>query len=187
MPPPPPPRKTMTQLESDEAYARQLAEQYDSTYSGFGTRGYGDPPMPRGQRQASLKPNELYDDKEHSFIDGKRIRLHWISLTHEDDLPVIKQNLAKGFADTKDTINKWIKDFQKRIDGDDSDDPIPRPGGPSNQRQNFGPSTSSQLHGIRKTADANRQSGDKDRYDADPQVLGDDFGHRLELRDDDCK
>jgi hypothetical protein len=41
------------------------------------------------------------------------------------------------------------------------------------------------MHGIKKQAEAIRRSGDRDRYDADPQVLGDDFGHRLELRDDD--
>jgi hypothetical protein len=104
-----------------------------------------------------------------------------------DDLPVIKQNLAKGFQDTKNTINKWLKDFQKRLDGDDSDDGLTQPGGSSSQRQDFGPSTSNQVHGIRRQAEANRRSGDRDRYDADPQVLSDDFGHRLELRDDDGK
>jgi hypothetical protein len=103
-------------------------------------------------------------------------------------LPVIKQNLQKGFQDTKTTINKWIKDFQKKIDGDESDDPIPRPGGVDpRRRQDFGPSTTNQIYGIRKSAEATRRSGERDRYDADPQVLSDDFGHRLELRDDESK
>ena len=102
-----------------------------------------------------------------------------------DDLPVIKQNLAKGYQDTKLTINKWLKDWQKKLDGDESDDPIPRPGGSQQQRrQDFGPSASNQLYGIRKSAEASQRSGEKDPYDADPQLLSDDFGHRLELRDD---
>jgi hypothetical protein len=73
LPPPPPPRKahTMSQMESDALYARQLAAQYDSSYTGFGSREEGDPPLPRGRREGGLKPNELYEDKEHSFIDGK--------------------------------------------------------------------------------------------------------------------
>jgi hypothetical protein len=100
-------------------------------------------------------------------------------------LPVIKQNLQKGFQDTKTTINKWIKDFQRKLDGDEEEDPIaPGPSQPQQKRQDFGPSTSNQIYGIRKSADGTRRSGDRDRYDADPQVLSDDFGHRLELRDD---
>jgi hypothetical protein len=71
-PPPPPPRKTQpqSQLESDEAYARQLAEEYgDDSYTGFGARGQGNPPLPSRRRETGLKPNELHD-KEHSFFDG---------------------------------------------------------------------------------------------------------------------
>jgi hypothetical protein len=107
----------------------------------------------------------------------------WL-LIFPDDLPIIKQNLQKGFEDTKNTINKWFKDLQKKIDGDDEDEHIPpRPQGPGPRRQDFGPSKSDQLLGIRKSGEA-RRSGERDRYDADPQVLGDDFGHRLELRDE---
>jgi hypothetical protein len=74
-PPPRPPRPTrqpMTQLESDELYARQLAEQYNqpAQYEGFGSRGKGDPPLPRRRKESGLKPNELYEGKEHSFFDG---------------------------------------------------------------------------------------------------------------------
>jgi len=68
--PPPPPRKPMTQLESDELYARQLAEHYNSAYTGFGSRDRGDPPLAANQRDTGLKPNEMYGDKEHSFFDG---------------------------------------------------------------------------------------------------------------------
>jgi hypothetical protein len=73
--PPPPPRKSsataVSQLEADAIYARQLAQHYDNQQSqgGYGARTHGDPPLPRRQ-QTGLKPNELYDDREHSFIDG---------------------------------------------------------------------------------------------------------------------
>jgi hypothetical protein len=90
--------------------------------------------------------------------------------------------LQKGFEDTKNTINKWFKDLQKKMDGDEDDD-IPVHPQPGPRRQDYGPSKSDQLLGIRKSAEG-RRSGERDRYDADPQVLSDDFGHRLELRDD---
>lgn len=67
-----------SQLEADEQYARQLAEHY----SGAGiyenaprtaSRGRRDPALPRPKRETGLKPNELYDDREHSFLDGLSI------------------------------------------------------------------------------------------------------------------
>jgi hypothetical protein len=75
MAPPPVPRKAqpMSQLEADELYARQLAEQYNNTsYTGFGGRGVGNPPVPSRRRETGLKPNEMYDQnqKEHSFFEG---------------------------------------------------------------------------------------------------------------------
>lgn len=78
--PPPPPRQTRqaqpprTQMEQDELYARQLAEHYNSAgrgYAGYGSRGRGDPHLPQRRRETGLKPNELEDDREHSFFDGK--------------------------------------------------------------------------------------------------------------------
>jgi hypothetical protein len=61
----------MSQLESDEQYARQLAEHYQSSSTGFGSRERGDPPLPR-RNQDSLKANELYDDRDRSFFDGQQ-------------------------------------------------------------------------------------------------------------------
>lgn len=104
-----------------------------------------------------------------------------------DDLPEIKKSIEQGFETTKTTLSKWFTDIQRKLDGDESNDPIPRPGGSSQQqqqqrRQDFGPSQSNQLYGIQRTAE--RRSADRERYDRDPQLLGDDFAHRLELRDD---
>src|SRR5690349_3897617 len=98
-----------------------------------------------------------------------------------DDLPEIRKNLQKGFQETQKTVNKWILDFKKKIDGEDDDtEPIQQgqssgygPG--QHQRQNFGSSQEAQLRGIRRMGEQQgRRSGDRERYDADPQVLGDD-------------
>ena len=83
-PPPQPPRPTQppsatggrSQLEADELYARQLAEHYQHQAARQGlrdsTRDYRgqDPRLERPRQETSLKPNELYDDREHSFLDG---------------------------------------------------------------------------------------------------------------------
>ncbi|KAF2651758.1 hypothetical protein K491DRAFT_696200 [Lophiostoma macrostomum CBS 122681] len=176
-PPPQPPRPSQprSQLEADELYARQLAEHYQ-TQQGYGSRGRGEAPMPRGRQQTGLKPNELYDDKEHSFFD--------------DDLPVIRKNIEQGFKETQTKVTQWITDFRKKLDGEeDHEEAYDRYGNPvqsssSQPRQNFGPSQSEQLYGIRKSAEQ-RRSADRERYDTDNRVLGDDF-EALELRDEEA-
>jgi len=151
-PPPQPPRPQAqrvgstpkSQLEADEQYARQLAEHYGGGWSNEPRRGSrGD--MPRGRQQTGLKPNEM-NEENHSFLD--------------DDLPVIKENLRKGFLETQSKVNGWITNLKKKIDGEDEDGPAPQ--GYNAQYRS------------RRSGDG-RQSGDYNRYDADPQVLGDDF------------
>lgn len=103
-------------------------------------------------------------------------------LTGIDDLPVIQENIKKGFLETQTKVNKWITDFKKKLDGEEEDELQPGQAGSSQYRpQNFGPSQSDQLYGIRRSAEG-RRSNDRERYDADPRVLGDDFA-ALELRD----
>lgn len=92
-----------------------------------------------------------------------------------DDLPVIRENLRKGFLDTQNKVNSWVTNLKKRIDGDDLDEEPSQ-----NQRE-------TPAHARpRRSGDMGRRSGDRERYDADPQVLGDDFS-ALELRDGEGK
>ena len=156
-PPPQPPRPTaqrmgstpQSQLEADEQYARQLAEHYGG-YAEGGPRAIsrGSGGQPRRQ-QTGLKPNEMYDEN-HSFID--------------DDLPIIKENLKKGFLETQSKVNGWITNLRKKIDGEDED----------GSQQGYNAGASGNQYRGRRSGDG-RQSGDYGRYDADPQVLSDDF------------
>ncbi|KAK3683509.1 hypothetical protein B0T22DRAFT_384542 [Podospora appendiculata] len=160
-PPPPPPRPAvqpvgptstdLSQLEADELYARQLAEHYENVgaYEAR-TANQGGPgqSMPRGRQQTGLKPNELNDDREHSFLD--------------DDLPVIKESLRKGFVETQTKVNSWFTQLKKKIDEQFDEDDRPEQAG------------SSSFMG-RPTRDPTRRSNDYDRYDADPELLSDDF------------
>lgn len=156
-PPPPPPRPVgrvpMTQLEADELYARQLAEQYDNA-GAYEARTANRGPGGQPRRAATgLKPTEMYD-REHSFID--------------DDLPVIKENLRKGFLDTQKQVNSWFTTLKKKID--DSYNEEEDESQPSRHR-----------HDRRSGEGSRRRSADYERYDADPQVLSDDFaGMRLQ-------
>jgi hypothetical protein len=89
-----------------------------------------------------------------------------------DDLPVIRENIRKGFLETQSKVNSWVQNLKKRLDGEDVDE------GPSNQRYGEGQGYSRP----RRSGDMGRRSGDRERYDADPQLLSDDFS-ALELRD----
>jgi hypothetical protein len=156
-PPPQPPRPTaqrvgstpLSQLEADEQYARQLAEHY----GGYGedrprATSRGTAGQPRKQ-QTGLNPNE-FNEENRSFLD--------------DDLPIIKENLKKGFLETQSKVNGWITNLRKKIDGEDEDGP----------QQGYNAGSSSNQYRGRRSGDG-RQSGDYGRYDADPQVLSDDF------------
>lgn len=85
-----------------------------------------------------------------------------------DELPVIRDNIKKGFLETQSTVNKWVNSLKKKIDGDEEEEDFqgsPLQGGYTPQQQ----------HGGRKSNEFARRSTDRERYDADPQVLGDDF------------
>lgn len=152
VPPPQPPRpkNAQSQLEADEAYARRLAEHYESAAYEARTSNRGAPGgQPRRRQQTGLKPNEMYDDREHSFID--------------DDLPVIQEQLKKGFQETQVKVNSWFKDLKKKFDEQFDENGE----GPSSQH----PQGRYGGHG----GEGTRRSRDYERYDADPELLSDDF------------
>jgi len=161
-------------------YARQLAEQFNSQGpdQGHGQQTRYNQRERQGPNQQRPRYNE--EDREHSFFD--------------DDLPEIGRNIQRGFAETQKQVNSWITTFKKRIDGDDNDDDEDLYSGSSSSnarpaRQNFGPSQSEQMYGIRKSAEHQqpRRSVEQQRYDSDPHVLDDAEFSRLELRDDEAR
>ncbi|KAL6236419.1 hypothetical protein BDW75DRAFT_229483 [Aspergillus navahoensis] len=148
-PKPPRPSATQRQLEADELYARQLAQHYNRRAQ-----------PPRGGDEAYRRQRHLDDaaeEKEYNFFD--------------DDLPVIRENIRKGFLDTQSKVSSWVQSLKKKIDGEEEDEDTPaRVYG----EESYGRS--------RRSGELGRRSGDRERYDADPQVLSDDFSV-LELRD----
>lgn len=173
-PPRPAQRQPMSQLEADEAYARQLAEQYSSGGQSTQNRYNQREPGRRGPNQQ--RPDYDDDDRERSFFD--------------DDLPEIGKNIQQGFLETQKRVNSWITQFKKKIDGEEEEDLYDAT--PSNTRQNtglsgrqnFGASQSEQLYGIRRSAEQQRRSTEAQRYDADPHEFDHEEFERLELRDD---
>ncbi|OBT69797.1 hypothetical protein VE03_00695 [Pseudogymnoascus sp. 23342-1-I1] len=163
--PPQPPRPVragpeLTQLEADELYARQLAEHYDSSQDRNRSRG-------NAQRGPNQRQGSYHEEDEYSFMD--------------DDLPVIKENLRKGFIETQSKVNGWFTNLKKRIDGDDLSD-IHAEQQRQEQSYNQGYQTQ-QYGGARRGEHSGRRSGDSGRYDADPQLLSDDFTG-IQLNDD---
>lgn len=93
-----------------------------------------------------------------------------------DDLPEIRDNIKKGFWETQKTVNSWITNFKKNFDGDEEVDYTSQ-----NTAQNARPAAQQP---IRRSNEYVRRSADYNRYDADPQVIGDDFS-KLDLKDGD--
>ncbi|KZL80683.1 cue domain-containing protein [Colletotrichum incanum] len=154
-PPPQPPRPQggaqLSQLEADELYARQLAEHFDNVGS-YEARTSNRSPGGRVRRQQTgLEPRPNAEDREPNFF--------------EDELPVIQEKLRKGFIETQGKVNSWITTMKKRFDEEfaDEDENTQRPGQAQGQ------------YGARRPGESSRRSGDYERYDADPQVLSDDF------------
>lgn len=90
---------------------------------------------------------------------------------------MIRDNIRKGFLETQSKVNSWVQTFKKKLDGEDDGEFGNQPPRPAQGYQGGG-----QNYGTRRSGEIGRRSADRERYDADPQVLGDDFS-TLELRD----
>lgn len=147
-----------SQLEADEMYARQLHEHYSGASrqqrESLGSR-----------QQAPIQQRRGEEVREYSFLD--------------DDLPMIRENIRKGFLETQSTVNKWVTNFKKKLDGDDAEGFSSQP---ARAAQGYQAVNQSHAHYGRRSSDMAQRSADRERYDADPHVLGDDFS-TLELRD----
>ncbi|GAB1209015.1 hypothetical protein APSETT445_007780 [Aspergillus pseudonomiae] len=134
------------------------------------------PPRPSAT-QRQLEADELYARQlaEHYNRRAPQSRLeggHPYDRTRRDnDLPVIRDNIRKGFLETQTKVNSWVQNLKKRLDGEDQD------GAPSSQ--GYRNESDGQT---RRSGELGRRSGDRERYDADPRVLSDDFS-ALEMRD----
>ena len=147
-----------SQLEADEIYARQLHEHYSSANRQPRQRLDPSQQAPRERRQGE-------DERDYSFLD--------------DDLPMIRENIRKGFLETQSTVNKWVTSFKKKLDGEDDESFTGQPARPAQVVQ---PGNQGYSNYGRRSSEMARRSADRERYDADPQVLGDDFS-TLEFRD----
>ncbi|KAH7133321.1 hypothetical protein B0J13DRAFT_98219 [Dactylonectria estremocensis] len=160
VPPPQPPRpqarQQISQMEADELYARQLAEHYDNVgayESRTANQGHN-----QGRNQGhsggrTRQPQEEWeDDNEHSFLDH--------------DLPIIQENLRKGFYETQTKVNGWITNLKKKIEENFDE---------SDENAGAGAQRPGEREPFRRPGESSRRSGDYDRYDADPEVLSDDF------------
>lgn len=157
VPPQQPPRPSRSQIEADELYARQLAEHYDNVgaYEAR-TSGRG------GNGRTRSQPDYDGDERERSFID--------------DDLPIIRENLRQGFVETQSKVNGWISMMKKKIeDNFDENDDAGRSDGHSDGRSDGRGDGRGDGHSdgpqYRHGGPSNRSTD----YDADPQVLSDDF------------
>ncbi|RMJ28035.1 CUE domain protein [Aspergillus sp. HF37] len=136
-----------SQVESDELYARQLAEHYNR------------------RRAPRSDLDEQYEDSRRGSANSEE--------KDYNDLPVIRDNIRKGFFETQSKVNSWVQNLKKRMDGEETE------GEQSGEGYNEAQQGYSRP---RHSGDMGRRSGDREHYDADPQVLSDDLT-ALELKD----
>jgi hypothetical protein len=169
-----------SQLDADALYARQLQEHFGAAV-----------PRPhrnqvqqhvggaRGSQPARRHPNDDSDD-EYYYGDSEKDRPSFF----DEDLPVIKENLKKGFLETQEKVTGWFNEFKKRIDGESPETSPPTSARNSGQYSRAGSRRIQTGFG----GFEGRRSRDGG-YDADPKVLSDDFTH-LGLKDNtasECK
>src|SRR5690606_34596076 len=97
-----------------------------------------------------------------------------------------------GFLQTQQTVNRWLGEFKKKLDGIDNDDDVPQGGsqghrgphahGGHGHGHGHGHPTRVGTFGTAPGARSPRGSYSSEQYDADPHLLPDDFQH-LEIRD----
>ncbi|KAF5117627.1 hypothetical protein DV452_002281 [Geotrichum candidum] len=102
-------RNDRSQIEEDERLARLLAEQERVGNGGQRRVRYADTglgPEHIGpddySRRGSATRRHYQDDDERSFFD--------------DELPQIKENIAKGLQETKENLNNWFGSLRKKMD-----------------------------------------------------------------------
>jgi hypothetical protein len=102
-------RNDRSQIEEDERLARLLAEQERVGNGGQRRVRYADTglgPEHMGpddySRRGSATRRQYQDDEERSFFD--------------DELPQIKENIAKGLQETKENLNNWFGNLRKKMD-----------------------------------------------------------------------
>jgi CUE domain len=139
-----------SQIEEDEALARKLAQQFESgnERSSFSSSRRVRPSGYSG-RYDDTRPAE----PERSFFD--------------DDLPEIKDNLQRGFQETRSKVSGWVTNMRKKWDQEDDQY------GDDNKR------------GDRSGYGYDRAGrAPTNYYDRDPAEMTDDF-QGISLRDED--
>ena len=169
-PPPPPPRPRaadfttstpQSQLDADAQYARQLQQQL-----GAGTAPQQRRPLPQHQPPPQRRHrNDSSDDEYYNDRNEEKDRPSFF----DEDLPVIKENIKKGFIETQTKVTGWFNDFKKRIDGES-----PETSPPASARNS---SSSYSRAGTRGQQRGGYDTVGRPSYDADPKVLSDDFTH----------
>jgi hypothetical protein len=156
-----------SQLDEDRRYAQQLQKHYEA-------------PAPHqnrntaGQPQAHLPPRRHpNDESDDEYYHDDKDRPSFF----EEDLPVIKENIKKGFLETQTKVTGWFNEFKKRIDGESPEASPPGSTRPSGSYSRSGTRRQTGLGDV-----SGRRSRDGAGYDADPKVLSDDFTH-LDLKD----
>ncbi|KAK7204454.1 hypothetical protein BZA70DRAFT_296226 [Myxozyma melibiosi] len=175
------PTKT-DQVLADEAYARKLAAELNNE-SGSHSR------PPRASSRRNDNSSSSYERRSHrgAEYDGTD---DYLGAQKEysffdDDLPIIKENLTRGFQETRSKVNEWVANFKKKIDGEDDDSTDYYSGSSSgrvpskstDQRRPSQQSGSSSSSRYPRQTKYDYSIGRQHSYDKDPTELDGNFAH----------
>lgn len=119
-------RSDSAQIEEDEKLARLLAAEYDSEQRRSRRVRYAD--TGRGTTYSDPRDNRRRDDDDDAVYEGRYgiddyddddDDMYRDRSFFDDELPQLRDNLTKGFNETKDKVNSWVENLKKKIDGDD--------------------------------------------------------------------
>lgn len=183
------------QVEQDEALARQLASQEEERSQTRAQAQVSDslPPPPRPPYKAShsyspglVKSGSYsgrYDDpRQHQQQQHPHHHKNFV----DDELPELRENLQKGFYDTRQRFNSWVTNLRKVLDAEEEPATLfGALGSPPSSRSRSRHNSSD--FGIPKNKNSSaRVRKHSKQYDRDPDQLSSDL-KGVSLKDNDPK
>lgn len=153
-------RGSRSQIDEDEALARKLAQQFEG--AGSGRSSFNSSRRVRSSGYSGRYDETRPAEPERSFFD--------------DDLPELKENLQRGFNETKTKVSSWVSSMRKKVEGEDGQLGFFGAGSRNTRdSSDLGPG-----HGYERA-----RRGPSGYYDRDPaEMTADDF-QGISLKDED--
>ncbi|EMG47778.1 CUE5 Ubiquitin-binding protein CUE5 [Candida maltosa Xu316] len=146
--------KSSNDLTDDELLARKLQKEFEL------------------EAKRNRRRNQHHQQQDH-----RRTRRSHEEEYDEDNSPdefeQIKETFTQGLEEARTTLNGWVSNIAKRFDG----------GGQQQQQQQHQSQENPKLFGALGGSSFNDNKRKTNRFDEDPEIIGNDFHDRIRLQD----